>query len=181
MVELNGRKGEKGGASVYVLGLISLAFLIVMVMYQIHTQTLVTEKQRVKLILNRTVHAASLEWDKSLLAEGILRLDEARAREQFNIYLKQGLHLDNNLSPTLTSFLDRPVEILHFSFIQEGPFPKVLEHNISMEDGDQIVSETVREVIEGPSVFAVVRVLHQGFGLAPDTPYFVAAIEEVRW
>jgi hypothetical protein len=178
---VTGKRSDQGGASVYVLGFIALAFLIVMVMHQLNTQMLVTEKQRVKLILNRAVHAGSLEWDKRLLADGILKLDEAKAREQFKQYLKKGFQLDDVLHPTPSSFLYHPVETLHFSFVQEGPFPRVLEHTITMQDGERVITETVREIIVGPSVFAVIKVSHKGIGLAPDTPYFVAAIEEVRW
>jgi hypothetical protein len=178
---VKGSGGEKGGASIFVVGLIALTFLSVMVMYQLNAQTMVIEKQRVKMALNRSVHAASLEWDEGRLSEGILLLDAENASRQFQNYLRKGLALDNNLNPLEISFLSHPVKVMHFAMIQEGPFPRVLEHTVTISEEEGIISQTVREVIDGPSVFAILRVVHNGIGTVSDTPYLVSAIEEVKW
>lgn len=146
-------------------------------MHQLNTQSFVAEKQRVKLAMNRAVHAASLETDKVLLAEGELAMDKRLASEQFYRYLRIGLQLDTSLTPSKESFLRDPVKVVHLSFVQEGVFPRWVEVKVFRPYGRNVV----REWVEGPSVFAVIEVVHPGWGTADDTPYLVSAVEEVRW
>lgn len=142
---------------------------------------LVLEKQRVKLLLNRAVHAASLDWSESALMDGKLEWNAERAEASFKHYLYDGLGLnvDGSLGPR--SFLDRPVEILSLQFIDEGPFPRILQlyQPISADPGSD--TQTMREILRGPSVVAIVRVEHASFGPLPPVPYLVSAVEEVRW
>lgn len=174
-------RNENGGVEIYILALLAISFLVLLTMYQWNANSLVVEKQRVKLILDRAVHAASLDLDGGKLKDGVVELDRVRAPITFSRYLQSGLSLDDGYNPLSASFLSSPMEIERLEFVASGPFPRVYEYTGTLLSPSGPFSQTIREVLEGPSVFAVLRLTHRGIGTSPDTSYFVAAVEEVKW
>ncbi len=108
--------------------LVMLALLAVFQMWMLTVQ--LEEELAMNLLfelkhgVNRAAHAASIQVDDNLLAQGIWAIDEQRAAEAGRHVLRENLRLDENWEPVAGSPLKQPVELLTFEVINsDNSFP----------------------------------------------------------
>lgn len=105
--------------------------LLLAVVFHIQLMALQLDEERamhllfeIKHGLNRAVHAAAQQVDERLLAEGVLAIDEDRAKETALAYLRSNLRLDEQQVPRADSLLNASVEIVVFEVInRDQAFP----------------------------------------------------------
>ncbi|GIP35441.1 hypothetical protein [Paenibacillus sp. J2TS4] len=79
-----------------------------------------------KHALNYSTHAAAQQVDADKLAQGVVAIDPARAKETADRYLQTNLRLDSANIPLPGTFLRSPVNVLVFDVINEDKtFPYV--------------------------------------------------------
>ncbi|WP_168119835.1 hypothetical protein [Paenibacillus sp. HB172176] len=84
-----------------------------------------------KRAVNRAVHAAAQQLDKTSLSEGELRIDPTAAAAAAFEYLQRNLQLDASNNPQNTSFLEEQVEVLVFDIINSDESFPYFYHNDS--------------------------------------------------
>lgn len=173
---------EKGGAEVVVISLVAFSFCLVVFFQVMDMSVLTAQKERMKLHLNRAVHAASLEINMDQLRAGKLELNPGRARAVFFDYAQTQMRLDDQMMPTSDSYLSDPVEVVVFEVVNEGPFPQWFRKEVVISAGtDKEQRYLIEEYLRGPSLVTAVQTRHRGFGVIGDEILLVPAVEQARF
>ncbi|MFC6333880.1 hypothetical protein ACFP56_14730 [Paenibacillus septentrionalis] len=104
-----------------------------------------------KQAVNRGAHAAALQLDAAMLAEGVFQLDPAKARESAERIIYLNLKLDEKGRPTNESFIRTPVEIVHF---------EVLDASLSYPHHYELSSYGFRTTFYRPAVVIVMNLTY---------------------
>ncbi|KQN96312.1 hypothetical protein [Paenibacillus sp. Leaf72] len=110
----------------YKLTIIVLMMTIWLMLHVMQTDEEIAMKTlfQGKHALNRAVHAAAQQIDKTALGDGIVRIDPVAAEAAASRYLQGNLQLDAAGKPLGSSFLHDPVKVLVFEVINgEHAFP----------------------------------------------------------
>jgi hypothetical protein len=171
---------ERGGAHVALFALLALVFAVILLVTAVDWMLLASGKTRMKLALDRAVHAASLHIDPVEAAYGRLVWEEEQATAAFEQILRLNLGLSEAGEPLPGSPLERPPVIHVLEFVTSPTYPAVLERSVTIDPGTE--AETVRNIkvtIYGPSVAAVMEVHHTFRG--KTEPIVLSSAANVRF
>ncbi|CAI6080305.1 hypothetical protein [Cohnella sp. JJ-181] len=100
------------------------SLLMIVVWWMLHAMQLEEETalgtlHEGKRAVDRAVHAAAQQLDRTKLEEGTLSIDPTAARAAARAYLAANLRLDPDLSPLEGEWLETAPEIVEFAIINE--------------------------------------------------------------
>jgi hypothetical protein len=150
--------------------LYKLVLFMLLAMLQLWMLTLQLEEElsmhmlfELKHGVNRAAHAASVQIDEHLLAEGIRSIEEVRAREMGLLVLRENLRLNEAGEPLAGSLLREPIELLAFEVINSD---EVFPYRYVNKEHDYEV------ILQNPGVIFIIRA---------EYPRLFRVIEPIVW
>ncbi len=141
-----------------LVGVIYLIFW----MWQVDDNNTGLANERLKNAVNYASHDASLQIDKTQLANGKMVFNTVPARQTFEKTLRDNLFLQADLTPQPNTMLKDKVEIIYEDYIDDNDgviYPYYYENNIY----------SIRDWIRGPAVIFAVEVARpRAFNLNPE-------------
>lgn len=127
------------------------------------------------------VHDASLALDESQLANGYIVFDQAQATDQFKKALETQLHLNSSLIPLANTYYQHPFVIKQLLFFDDKtPDPNNPGKTITFPYIYQNPKYNVLEVLDGPSVLAVVETTSPRYFTGSGIPIRQASVYEYK-
>lgn len=194
---------ERGGVSVLIMSLLAMVFCSLVLSVCLDYILLYNKTNKLKNDLNAAVHAATLSIDKNMLSQGYIRLDTSTpgksAKDMFYKYLRLNMNLDNMNKATFRSRLAPGTlvnvdELIYVDYeggtIQNlstkptgcsySAVSSTVTCTVTLNAGTSShISRTVNQAVRGPSIVAIVDLIHDGFGIASNEPILLPAVQEV--
>ncbi len=154
---LTGLKNSRGGAHVYIFGLMALGGITLIFIISLNTALEYTNKDRSKPLIDIATHAAALDIDLTEAAQGRITWNATKGTASFYSYLRQNLHLDNNNNPLQGSYLFVAPIIHYLGLVTNSSYPYTYIKSITLHAStNQQVTRNIQATLYGPSVVAIV-------------------------
>jgi hypothetical protein len=180
-VFLAGLQDSRGGAHVYIFGLLALGGITIIFIISLNIALEYTNKNRSKPLVDIATHAAALDIDLSEAAQGRITWDTIKGTASFYSYLRKNLHLDSNNMPVQGSYLSVAPIVHYLGLVTNSSYPYIYVKSITLHPStNQQVVRNIQATLYGPSVVAIVEVQQKMYGQAADEPIVFSSVSSIR-
>jgi hypothetical protein len=132
-------KDRRGGVVLFI-ALLTVPFLMAVMVLAFDVGNVLVNKSEVKSKLTLSLRAAAGQYDEDKLRDPVnprAVVDEARAAEKFQEYIKKNLQLDDSYNPVEGSFITGRVEVVYFKVVADEDLPFSYGYNGYSETVDK--------------------------------------------
>jgi hypothetical protein len=180
-VLLAGLQDSRGGAHVYIFGLLSIGGIMIIFIISLNIALEYTNKNHTKPLIDIATHAAALDIDLNEAAQGRITWDTVKGTASFYSYLRKNLHLDSNNNPIQGSYLTAAPIVHYLGLVTNSSYPYIYVKSITLHPStaQQVVRKT-QATLYGPAVVAIVEVQQKMYGQSADEPIVISSISSIR-
>jgi hypothetical protein len=174
-------KDSRGGAHVYIFGLLAIGGIIIIFIISMNIALEYTNKNHSKPLVDIATHAASLDIDLNEAAQGRITWDPVKGTASFYSYLRKNLNLDSSNNPIQGSYLTTAPIVHYLGLVSNSSYPFIYVKNVTLHPSTaQQVVRKIQATLYGPSVVAIVEVQQKMYGQAADEPIVISSISSIR-
>jgi hypothetical protein len=180
-VFLAGLQDSRGGAHVYIFGLLALCGITIIFIISLNVALQYTNKNQTKPFIDIATHAAALDIDLIEAAQGRITWDVNKGTASFYSYMRKNLHLDSNNVPVQGSYLSGAPIVHYLGLVTNSSYPYTYVKSINLHQStSQQLVRKIQATLYGPSVVAIVEVQQKMYGQAADEPIVISSVSSIR-